>query len=139
MHLGRQLKLINECHRSYISATSFIDNKLAYIACSNTSSMEYLLPLAWFTRILFDTECSLNHEEFTYAWSDQNVILIFEFLFVSCFLNSLEFFHFPNGESSMVGMSIYRSQDFNGCRGSANFVVGWETFRITLGRIEKVA
>jgi len=48
-------------------------------------------------------ECSSNYQDFTDIRSDQSMILTFKILVTSYFLTNLDFFHFSNGESSLVG------------------------------------
>ena len=47
-------------------------------------------------------ECSPNHQEFSYIWGDQSLILILYLLFTSSFFNSLNFFYFSNGEGPSI-------------------------------------
>jgi len=97
---------------------------------------------------LLGLEFSSNYQEFIYIQSDQSLILIFEFLLTSCFLNSLHFF--SSGESSSIGTMCLEVpvtiafkapftlqclwwltsnlftflKSFDECSGSVNFVVG---------------
>jgi len=48
MHLGGDLKLVNEWYGSHIGATTFIDDEFAYLASNSASGVEDLLPLARF-------------------------------------------------------------------------------------------
>jgi len=98
-------------------------------------------------------ECSLNHQEFTYIWSDQSLTLILYFLFTCSFFNNLNFIHLYNGESpsvttirlevpiTMTFETLFSLQSlwwftsnpftlvksFDGCKGSDNLVRGGVT------------
>jgi len=62
MHLGGDLKLVNEHYRSHIGATTSINDKLPHLASNGTTSLEDLLPL---TRLMGNLsgmkDCS-NHQ-----------------------------------------------------------------------------
>jgi len=69
MHLGGNLKLVNERYRSHIGATTSIYNKLTHLASNGTSSVEDLLLLTKFKREplwhggLFGSLIALKHLE----------------------------------------------------------------------------
>jgi len=62
VHIGGNLYLVNESHRSHISATASINNKLTHFAFNGTLSVEDLLPLTRFNGNLLGMEGSSNHE-----------------------------------------------------------------------------
>jgi len=62
MNLGGDLKLVNECCGSHIGATTSSDDRLAHLACNSASSVEDLLPLAWFEGNFFGMKGSSNHQ-----------------------------------------------------------------------------
>jgi len=62
MHLGANLKLVNECCRRHISAITSIDEKFIHLASIVTPGVEDLLSLARFKGNLLTIKCSLNHQ-----------------------------------------------------------------------------
>jgi len=61
IHLGGDLKLVNEYCRRHIGGTTSIDDEFANLATNSVLGVEYLLPLTRFKRNLSSMKGSLNH------------------------------------------------------------------------------
>ena len=60
IHFGGDLKLVNECCRSHISATTSIGDEFVYLMSNNAPGVEYLIPLARFKGNVFGMKGSSN-------------------------------------------------------------------------------
>ena len=106
MHLGGDLKFLNEYCRGHIGVTTTINDEFTYLASNGALGVEDLLSLPRFKANLFGVK-GLNYQ-LSSIRGDQGGIILFILFLTLVLLYSLDSLNLSNRECSSIGQSAWK-------------------------------